>query len=178
MFSIFVSVNELLKFIYENEKIQKSAKNIAGGREYWVDLLSELILSLSKMDLTRLSAMKDSGELIPFCYKTMYYKHNNPYESFYKNYRVFESISVETIEYKDEAEEDIYEQVLIAINKVEFRISRERYPTECKLLEAYIEHGTFRKTAEKTGINFNTIQQCVTRVIKEIKKEYDISNNK
>jgi DNA-directed RNA polymerase specialized sigma subunit len=172
-----VKRNDILLFIYNSKSIKSSAKRITKGDDLYNDLISELLIILSDMDLNYLITLYNKNILEIYCYKIMYYQYTQPHMAFYKKYRSFESTTVEMYT-NDENIDEIYDEVVYVINKIEKKVSQKRFPTEFKLLELYVEHGTYRKVGALVDISFKTVHYMVKNLIEKIKKEYDLSCNK
>lgn len=169
-----MQLNEILAIIYNSKKILVSAKSIAQGTGLHDDLVSELIMIVSEMNLDFLNKLQEKKELEVYCYKIMYYQFTNPKMNFYKNYRQ----AIISNEEEDPYDIDgTYLNVTQLLSKIEKEIAQKRYPTEIRLLELYVEHGTYRKVGDAVGISFKTVQYLVKQVIEKIRSDYDISYN-
>lgn len=178
-------MNDFILFIYNSKNIQLAARRITSGNDLYHDLISELLLMVSEMDISFLQSLYDKKQLIIYCYKIMYYQYIGPHTVFYKKYRVFETEQnlnktdqMKIMEDEDSDNEEIYNNLINIINKIEKGIAIKRYPTEIRLLELYVKCGTYRKIEKEVGISFKTAQYLVKNIIEKIKKEYDISYNK
>ena len=107
----------------------------------------------------------------------MYYQYTQPHMAFYKKYRSCETTTKGEV-YEDDNIDEIHSDLVLLMNKIEKKIAQKRFPTEFRLLELYVEHGTYRKVGALVGISFKTVQYMVKNITEKIKTQYDISCNK
>lgn len=165
----------ILLFIYNSPNIKASAKKITKGDDLYNDLLSELLIIVSEMDIDVLKDLYLRNKLESYCWKIMYYQYTQPHMAFYKKYRSFETSN--GIEYSDDNVDEMYANVIILMDKIEKHIAKKRYPSEVRLLELYAEHQSFRAVGRELGIAYNTVKYMVNNFTEKIRKEYDISYN-
>lgn len=167
--------NEILLFVYNSNNIKSSAKRITKGDDLYNDLLSELLIIVSELDFEFVNDLYSRGKLEAWCWKTMYYQYTQPHMAFYKKYRSFETTNA--IEYDETNVDEIHAEVVELMNRIEKRIAQKRFPTELRLLELYVKHGTYRAVGKEVNISFKTAQYLVKQITETIKKEYDTLHN-
>lgn len=169
--------NDILLFIYNSKAVKSSAIRITKGDDLYNDLLSELLIIVAEMDIEYLVNLYNKKTLEIYCYKIMYYQYTQPHMAFYKKYRSCETTTKGEV-YEDDNIDQIHSDVVLLMNKIEKKIAQKRFPAEFRLLELYIEHGTYRKVGALVGISFKTVQYMVKNITEKIKTQYDISCNK
>ena len=114
--------DNILLYIYNSQNIKSSAKRITKGDDLYNDLVSELLIIVSELDLKFVTDLYERGKLDAWCWKTMYYQYTQPHMPFYKKYRSKEIIEADIIEQSNV--DEIYSEVITLMNKIEKKIAQ------------------------------------------------------
>jgi len=166
-------MNEILEFIYKSKIILNSAKKITNGNDLYEDLISELIIIISGTNEGIIKGLYERGELELYCYKIMYNQYTNPRNEFYKKYRTFET----QVEGEENIESNIDEQYsdVVKLMKTMYRNGQQ---AEIRLLQLKVKFKTYRAVGKELGLAYKTVEYVVKNITEQIRKQYDLSNNR
>lgn len=167
---------QILKELFQNQKIYTYAKKTCGGDDFLNDLVQELYLYLYDKDEAFIIDLSNKGALLFYSYRIMYYSWNSPTSPFYRKFRNTNFNQLTEIGYIDDRtpEEDIFDYTKW-INKIESDIKDSWYNgkvhTEGVLMLKYLELGSYREVAKEMDIPHTTVQAIVQRYAKKLKDE-------
>jgi len=165
--------SEIILGIYNSSSLRNYARSLEPA--LYEDLFSEVMVILLEYDEARIIEMKDKGYINFFVVKILsnlsnsknspfYYKFKKPLE-FCRNLNRADLVQPRYEHYKDRL---IYK--IEAELKKDVAVSTDGFGYEVRLLNMYLELGSLRKVARKTGINYKTISLTINDLIKRIKK--------
>jgi len=129
------------------------------------DLIQEVALVLMEMSHEKWTQINEGGYLRYYVVRTMLNMATSPRSSFSRLYNLhnYEKIDYEREEYDEEKEEDI--QLLETL-------MNELHWYDRKILEMWLEEGSYRKVGNKVDIPFKSIGNSVKRAIETLRANY------
>lgn len=146
---------ELLEAVYRSEDLKRCVSKIR--IEIRDDVLQHTFLELLERPEQEIIDLHKRGKLTAYIAKMLYNMVYWQGSSF--NRQAIKEVILETL---PEIVEEELEEIIVPMNKL--------YWYDAKLLELYAEHGTYRKVAEITGIEYSGICKTVQRARKILKK--------
>ncbi len=153
----------------------KAVIDLIGDEELWElankicsvpdDLIQEVALVLMELSEEKWQQINEGGYLRFYVVRTMLNMATSPRSSFSKLYNLYnyEKIDYDREEYDQEKEDDI--QLLETLME-------ELHWYDKKILEMWLEEGSYRKVAAKVDIPFKSIGNSVKRALETLKKNY------
>lgn len=196
----FVAVNDIITELIKSEEVRHFARKLSGFHELWEDLLHHSILKLIEQGEEKIRNIYNEGKIRHYLLVTMYHEWQDPKKSFAKLYKhKSHHIPITDIEIPDEggafcrpSEKDVgdckryFKRVspeLILISRELERLKKHdqnnrdsKFHYRTAIMEMYLKHGSYNKTAEATDIS----RAYIIRIVKETKKALNegIANNK
>jgi DNA-directed RNA polymerase specialized sigma24 family protein len=129
------------------------------------DLIQEVALVLMELSEDKWQQINEGGYLRYYVVRTMLNMATSPRSSFSKLYNLhnYEQIDYDREDYDEEKESDI--QMLEMLME-------ELYWYDRKILEMWLEEGSYRKVSAKVGIPFKSIGNSVKRALETLKQNY------
>ena len=129
------------------------------------DLIQEVALVLMEMPHEKWEQINEGGYLRYYVVRTMLNMATSPRSSFSKLYNLhnYEKIDYDREEYDEEKEEDL--QLLETL-------MQELHWYDRKILEMWLEEGSYRKVSKKVDIPFKSIGNSVKRALETLRANY------
>ena len=129
------------------------------------DLIQEVALVLMELPKEKWQQINEGGYLRFYVVRTMLNMATSPRSSFSKLYNLhnYEQIDYDREEYDEEKEADL--QLLETLME-------ELHWYDKKILEMWLEEGSYRKVAAKVDIPFKSIGNSVKRALETLKNNY------
>ena len=153
----------------------KAVIDLAGDNELWElansicsvpdDLIQEVALVIMEMPNEKWQQINEGGYLRYYVVRTMLNMATSPRSSFSKLYNLhnYEQNDYDREEYDQEKEDDI--QLLETLME-------ELHWYDRKILEMWLEEGSYRKVAARVDIPFKSIGNSVKRALETLKNNY------
>ena len=153
----------------------KAVIDLIGDNELWElaqkicsvpdDLIQEVALVLMELPEEKWQQINEGGYLRYYVVRTMLNMATSPRSSFSKLYNLYnyEQIDYDREDYDEEKEADL--QLLETLME-------ELHWYDRKILEMWLEEGSYRKVAAKVDIPFKSIGNSVKRALETLKKNY------
>jgi len=145
-----------------DEELRELAQKICSVPD---DLIQEVALVLMELSEEKWQQINEGGYLRYYVVRTMLNMATSPRSSFSKLYNLYnyEQIDYDREEYDEEKESDI--QMLEMLME-------ELYWYDRKILEMWLDEGSYRKVSAKVGIPFKSIGNSVKRALETLKQNY------
>ena len=145
-----------------DEELRELAQKICSVPD---DLIQEVALVLIELPEEKWQQINEGGYLRYYVVRTMLNMATSPRSSFSKLYNLYnyEKIDYDREEYDQEKEDDIQ---LLEI------LMEELHWYDKKILEMWLEEGSYRKVAAKVDIPFKSIGNSVKRALETLKQNY------
>ena len=129
------------------------------------DLIQEVALVIMEMPHSKWLQINEGGYLRFYVVRTMLNMATSPRSSFSKLYNLhnYEKVDYDREDYDQEKEDDL--QLLETLMD-------ELHWYDRKILEMWLEEGSYRKVAAKVDIPFKSIGNSVKRALETLKKNY------
>ena len=153
----------------------KAVIDLIGDEELWElaqkicsvpdDLIQEVALVLMELPQEKWQQINEGGYLRFYVVRTMLNMATSPRSSFSKLYNLhnYEMADYDREEYDQEKEDDL--QLLETLME-------ELHWYDKKILEMWLEEGSYRKVAAKVDIPFKSIGNSVKRALETLKQNY------
>lgn len=154
--------NAKISLIASDMTIYDYAYKVAKGNDLYRDIVSDILLYLYDLPSDKFDKITD---LKSYVCKMIYFSWNSSTSPFYKKYRLDNDYKL-----KEDAtfQED---SALKELEQIEIRISKKRYPTEVRLLEMYMELGTYEAVGKAVGATSMGVYKQIQKVLKELKSK-------
>jgi len=162
-----MSKDAIIEWVYANKKIKRYIASICPSDKE--ELLSELVIQLYKMDLTKLVLAYNTKYLEYLCFtiaKRISYGTVSGTGIFYKKTKTSE-ISEKEMEVKEDFDDYDEEK----LNRLKEILEKKHWYSKTLFKLYYIEGYNLREISEKYGINLKSIYYTIDKLKKEIKKE-------
>jgi hypothetical protein len=126
------------------------------------DLFQHIWVKILEMDCNKLEQIYSKGYLQFYIYRMIVNEAKNPNNPFLKEMAVNTKRLEEILEPTEDEIEDNFEDNLLMVTK-ELEVL---FWYDKKIFELYVEFGSLRKVAAKTGIKYGSIHQTVCKVKK------------
>lgn len=165
--------NEILIEINNDKRYIDYCQRIAGP-DIYKDLYQYVCLYLLEMDLDKLINLHQTNGLRMYITRIIYISINSSRSEFKR--QLYGRLSTTELVENIESENTDYEEVLIKINneiekEITYSIKNNTYPADAKLFEIFIECGSYKEVALRTGIPYQTVRQYIQEFQKKIKSK-------
>ena len=145
-----------------DEELRELAQKICSVPD---DLIQEVALVLMELSEEKWTQINEGGYLRYYVVRTMLNMATSPRSSFSKLYNLhnYEQIDYDREEYDQEKEDDL--QLLETL-------MGELHWYDRKILELWLEEGSYRKVAARVDIPFKSIGNSVKRALETLKQNY------
>lgn len=167
--------NQIIEEIYRDTQYISYCRKVCNDSVLADDLFQYLILYLMEMPEGKLEALYNEGNLRNYIARIIYCSINGNRSQFLKeitgNLINIDCTLLPNLDCSITAEKNKL------INKVKIILDREtkkcinngEYPAHVKLLEIYVDHGSFKKVSDLTGIPYKTVRRNIQSLIAKIK---------
>lgn len=137
------------------------------------DLFQHIWVRILEMPQEKIVSIYEKGYLEFYINRMIINEIKNPNNSFAKlTLKISPILELTQEEYDKEKDLSIEQTVIIVKSKLETLFWYDK-----KLFELYLEHGSLRKVAVKTGIKYGAIHKTINKVKTQLRNENSISRH-
>ena len=156
--------NDVLKDLAESPEIKAVAFKLMKGNDLYQDLIQYMLETIASRDEEKNVFDHASGKLKYYCFSVLYRGANSVRSPFFRQYHD-KTTSLDDLNFDPFRSDDLVLNEHIQEIWEDIVPMNDNDPNwyEFHLFELYKKYGTITKTAEETGIPFQSISDCIKK---------------